>query len=110
LADLAGVGAHESQPSLEPCGQHEVLPDQAAEDRLGVGDDAVQVEHLGLQYLLAAEGEQLARQRGGLIRRLPDRIEPRPSRIALVGAADEHLRVAADDREQVVEVVGDAAG
>ncbi len=66
---------------------------------------AVQIEHLGLEHLLAAEREQLPDQRP----------RPRPSavdldhrlshRIAGREVAHEQVAVAADHREQVVEVV-----
>jgi hypothetical protein len=40
------------------------LPDQSLDHRLHARHDAVEVEHLGREHLLAAEGEKLARERG----------------------------------------------
>ena len=44
--------------------QLDVLADEPAEHLLRVGDDVVEVEHPRRQHLLAAEGQQLPRQRG----------------------------------------------
>ena len=72
-------------------------------------DDVVQVEHLGLEHLPAAEREQLAGERAA---RSAARGSPRLSRggVGRSGALEQQLAVAADHGEQVVEVVGDPAG
>ena len=62
LLDLAGSAL--TLPSPRPGAVHEVdvLADEPPEHRLDVADDRVQVEDLRREHLLAAEGEQLARQ------------------------------------------------
>ena len=63
-----------------------------------------------LQHLLAAEREQLAGQRGGAIRGVQDLVDLRGHRRILLDAVRHQLGVAANRRQQVVEVVRDAAG
>ena len=66
---------------------------------------------MGCEDLLAAEGQELAGQAGGALGR-PSGSAPRYSRRGSSGAelAEQQLAVAHDDGQQVVEVVGDAAG
>ena len=70
------------------------------------------VQRVGLQHLAAREGKQLAGQLGAAPRGAGggcDQLLP----VAIVGQCwqfFQHLQVALDHREQVVEVVGDAAG
>ena len=71
----------------------------------------VQVEDLRLQHLLAAEGEQLRRQPARALAGLPDLLEiGRHAPTSLAHLLERELAVAEDDGEQVVEIVGDAAG
>ena len=71
----------------------------------------VQIDQLRSQHLLAAEREQLTRQRCGAIRRTCDLLGAIASRVHTFVEVDQHqLGVAADRREQVVEVVCDATG
>ena len=68
------------------------------------------VEHLGLERLPAREGQQLARELGGAVHRVRDRVDVAPPPLlGQVGPAQQ-LGGRADDGEQVVEVVRDAAG
>ena len=108
-ADLARVGPHLPEGGLAIDDHFDPLAHQAAQHPVEVRHDDVQVEHLGLQHLTPAECQQLLRKRG------------RP----LAGGLDlKHLfdgglvpgqrfvkqaAVADDGREQVVEVVSDAA-
>ena len=74
-------------------------------------DDLVQVEHLRLEHLLAAEREELPRELGGALaglRESPRR--PRASGRPASRSREQQLRVAEDHREHVVEVVRHAAG
>ena len=70
----------------------------------------VDVEDRRIEELLAAEGEQLARQRGRAVGRFPDL--PHIVRRPLVGLdpLEDQVGEADDGGEQVVEVVSDAAG
>ena len=58
-------GSAFTRASPEPYARDEldVLADEAAQHAVHVADDLVEVEDLRLQHLLAAEGEQLARER-----------------------------------------------
>ncbi len=78
--------------------------------RLHVGHHGVQVERPGLQHLPPAEREQLLRQLCGAVGRPDDLAEVAPELAVAVRALQEQRRVAGDPGEQVVEVVGDAAG
>src|SRR5207249_10303289 len=60
--------------------------------------------------LLAAEGQQLPRERAGALRRLVDLERVRAPRIGRLERADEQVGVAADRGQEVVEVVRDPAG
>ena len=93
-------------------GQLHVLADEAPQHlRATPPTTAFRSRILRLEDLLPAEREELARQvRGALAR--PPAISSRSSRIGSPGlrSASEHLAVAEDDRQEVVEVVRDAAG
>ena len=52
--------------------QLDVLTDQPLKQLFRARDDCIEVEHFGLQHLLAAEGQKLARQQGGTITRFLD--------------------------------------
>jgi hypothetical protein len=91
--------------------EHDVLAQERTQQVEQVGDHEVEVEHLGLHHLLAAEGEQLARERagpGGGLQNFRD--------LGLGGGrlfgqiVVENLAITADGGEQVVEVVRHAAG
>src|SRR6185503_12197567 len=84
--------------------------DEAAEEFLDVLDDVVEVEDAGHEDLLAAEGEQLPGEGGGAVPGLEDLGDLAAGGVAVVEAGDHELGVADDDEQEVVEVVGDAAG
>ena len=63
-----------------------------------------------LQELLAAEGQQLPGQPGRLAAGFPNQLRPLPNECRIVRPRGEQFRVTDDRGEQVVEVVGDAAG
>ena len=121
---VPGVHRHVDQRGLELA---EVDPDEAglvrqlghdrdagARDRVEQVGHAAQpradVEDLGLQRLPPREGEELAGELGRPVHRLRDGVEVAgPALLRQIGTAQEvHRR--ADDRQEVVEVVGDAAG
>src|SRR5262249_24874027 len=56
------------------------------------------------------ERQQLARERRGALPGALDEIEILPQRMSLADRRAHAVAVAVDDREQVVEVVGEAAG
>ena len=93
---------------IERRDQRDVLAEQAPRHRGQIRDERVDVEDGELARALAAEGEELARQRGGAIDRLQDLAESFCA-TSFVNSLDE-ARVAGNDGQQVVEVVRDAAG
>ena len=73
-------------------------------------DLGVEVDHFRLERLAAGEGEQLAGQGGGSAGGLDDRVgEADPLGLGDAGPA-QYVGRALDDGQQVVEIVGDAAG
>ena len=111
LLDLPGIDREIPQFGIERRRQRDALADQAAQHRLQVAHDLVQVDDARLQHLLAAEGEQLPRQRRGLVAGLLDLVD-RHLGVAgcqFVRRLAQQRGVTVDDGEQVVEVVGDAA-
>ena len=108
LLELVRVGVHGVQRRLERRDELEVLADQPRQHRRDALDDVVELEDARLQYLAAAESEQLARQDRGAFCRGRDLVE-----LGLGGAVaafEQALGVAADHGQEIVEVVGDAAG
>ena len=109
LLDLRRVGAHRARARAEHRDELDVLADQPAQHHVHVADRRVQVEDPRLQHLPAAEREQLARERGRAVGRPLDLLGV-PAQLRVGRAADQELAVPGDRREQVVEVVRDAAG
>ena len=109
LLDLARIGFQPHRVPAELGDQLDVLPDQAAQHGLEVGDDAVQVQHLRLEHLPAAERQELAREGGRPDPGAPDLLDFPPHRVAVADSLLQELAVAGDRRQQVVEIVGDAA-
>ena len=125
---VAGVDEHVEQGDLglgpvDPAGpeiggeiglDRHGLAERAPGQFLHLRDEVVEVEGAVVEALLAGEGEELLRQRRGALSRLAD-IAHRPAHPALVGVRSlqvgrQGIGVAEDHLEQVVEVVGDAAG
>src|SRR5688572_32768327 len=76
-----------------------------------VADEMIEVERLWIERLAARKGEEPAGQPGGALCALEGEVgrtlDPRV--VAGLGAADI-VEAAEDDGEEVVEIVGDAAG
>ena len=90
--------------------EDDVLADQASQHRAGVGDDGVQVEDARLQQRLAAEAEQLSRERRGPFARLANGPRRGPGHGTQLLVGQQQFTVAVDQRQQVVEVVRHATG
>ena len=108
LLDLAGIGRHGSQVRRGHGDELDRLAEEPIEHRVQVADDAVDVEHGGRQHLLSAEGQKLARERRRLVGGFPGALGMGAERILGGQPPQNQLAVAADDHEQVVEVVRDA--
>jgi hypothetical protein len=110
LLDVAGVGLDRPQLRVGHGDQLDVLADDAAEHPVHVRHHGPQVEDLRLHDGLAAEGQELAGQGRGPVPgggHLPDQLA---AGVTGREAAQQQFAVAVDDGEEVVEVVGDAAG
>ena len=110
MLELSGVGASAADGGSEAGGEFDILADERAQEALHVGDDGVDVDDLEFEKLFAAEGEELAGERGGAIGGLLNGFGLGVQRVAGGELVEENLGVAADDHEQIVEVVSDAAG
>ncbi len=109
LLDLPWIGLHAPKGSPRQRDELDVLADHAPEHRLDSLDDGVEVQHLRLEQLVAAEREQLARERGRPLRRLLDLLRAGAQRVVLAQLLEHQVAVAADGGEDVVEVVRDPA-
>ena len=114
LLDLARIDMHAAGLAAQHQLDHDVLADQPGQHSRDVADQIVEIEALGLEHLLAAEGEQLAGQLRGSVGGLADVAEALADRRVVAEPEPlelEHAQIAGaeDDREDVVEVVGDAA-
>ena len=110
LLDHPQVGVNIDRLGGEVKLHGDVLADQALQHSAHVADDFVEVQGLRLHHLFAAESQQLAGQMRGALRGGGDLFQG----FHLLGPAvldiQEHARVALDDAEDIVEVVGDARG
>ena len=104
----SALTGHRSSDRIRP--QLDVLANQPREQLLDVIDDLVDVEQRRLQHLLPAERQQLPGQRRGAVAGLLDLLGIAPQRVVVAQLPQQDLGVAADGLDQVVEVVGDAAG
>ena len=95
---------------VEPGEELDVLAEQAAQHRLDVPDDDVEVDHFGAKHLLAAEREQLVHERFGPLRRTGDLLGVPPRLAPGRQLREQEVAVPLNRGEQVVEVVRDAAG
>ena len=75
LLELGAVGDNAPQRVIGLGGELDVLADETTQHRRHVADHGVEVEPPRLQHLLAAESEELARQRGRATRAPPDDAE-----------------------------------
>ena len=110
LLELAGVGAQPAKIRRELDHQVDVLADQAAQHLLDVREHVVHIEDGGLQHLAPAEREQLAGEAGGRLSGARDLPHMGAQLLIVPNLPRHHLGVAENRREQVVEIMGDAAG
>src|SRR5205807_8226634 len=94
----------------EDAGELEVLADQALEQSCRSRDDGVQVDHAGVEYLLAAEREQLMGQVARAPARATDLLDLALDRMPVAKTREHEFAEALDRGHHVVEVVRDASG
>ena len=68
LLDLTGIGLDHAQVRPQDGHQIDVLADQAPQHLIQVHDQIIEIQDLGREDLLAAEGQELAGQGGGPFR------------------------------------------
>jgi hypothetical protein len=110
LLELAGVRLDRPEVRRRDAAKLDVLADQSREHLLELGDELGEVEHARLEHLAAAEGEEMAREVGGALADPADLLGLVTPRVVRVETGDEELGVAAERRQEVVEVVRDAPG
>src|SRR5712691_224016 len=110
LLKLSGIGASAADGGGELSGEFDIFSDEWAEEALHVGDDGVDVDDLELEMLFAAEGEELAGESGRAIGGLANGFGFGVQRMFRSELVEENLGISADDHEEVVEIVSDAAG
>jgi len=110
LLNLAGVGLRAPQGRINPQVEVNALRDQAAQHLVHLGNDGVEVEHLRLQRLFAAERKQLPGQRGGAVSGLRDFQRVITDAFVAVGTTQDQFAVAENGGEDIVEVVRNPAG
>ncbi len=112
LRELAGidfdVGAFFQM--MQVTNDRDVVAEEPEERTLEVGDEAVDLEHGGLERLATAEGEELVGERGGAAGGVADFLD-------LVGdlafhslLRQEQIAVAENGGEKIIEIVRDATG
>ena len=109
LLDLAGVGFDVPEPAPRERRQVDVGPEQPAEHLLHPGESVVQVQYSRIEHLLPAEGEELPREVRRAHSSRPDLLDVRAQGLAGLEIASDHLGVAEDHGQEVIEIVRDAA-
>src|SRR5215469_15881633 len=87
----------------------DLLADDSSEHGPQVGHQMIQVDQLGLQHLSATEGEQLFRKYARSICSIQNLFQLVSFCISGRWVVQQHLRIAADDGKQIVEIVSDAS-
>jgi len=109
LLKLARVGFDAAERIAETQAEFDVFANQAAKEFAHVGDEFVEVEDFGLENLHAAEGEHLAGEGSGAVGSLANLLGTAIEGIFGLQAVEKQVAVAADDGEEIVKVVRDAA-
>ncbi len=108
ICPWSALTRHSSRSDVEA--DVDVVGHQLPEDRLQIAEHGVQIEDCRLDRLAAAEGEELAGDRAGAIDCLLHVGEVGLAGRVLRQIRAEQLGIAADDHQDVVEVVRQAAG
>ncbi len=88
----------------------DVLADQPPEHAFGIAHHRIQVQREGTYDLLAAEGQQLTGEAGGVFPGFADLQNVFAEGIERTQAVRQQRGVSVDDHENVVEIVGHATG
>ncbi len=110
LLELALIGLDQTQIPFVGHVELDVLADQATQQMGQLGQRVGHAEAPGLKRLLARESEELAHQIGGPVGVLLDLHDVGEGLVAGAVAQQQEVGKADHRRQQVVEIVGDAAG
>ena len=110
LVQLHRIGLHRRHRVVDLDADLDHRGQRRAQDAGGLADDRRHRHHVALFVAPAAEGENLPDQGLGPRRRALDLIQVRPGGMPLRHVGGGEVGAAGDQREDVVEVVGDAAG
>ena len=110
LFELPRIGAHVFERRVQRRHQRDVFADQALQERLSSRHHLIEIEHLRLQDLLAAEGQQLLREQRGAFAGPPHLLDVATRRVGGLEIVEHEVAVAEDGGQQVVEVVRHPAG
>ena len=100
----------ESVPRGKYGPEFDVFADEPLQQPFHPSDDRIDVDRLEVDDLFAAEGEKAVREVGGPFGRAEDLLHVGAKGIVRRQLHQEQVAVADDRRQDIVEVVGDAAG
>src|ERR1700681_3757961 len=92
------------------CRERDVFADETAKHLLDVRHDRINTHRAHLKNLLPAEREELAGEGRGSSCSIAYLLNVTPHVFARAGVGQEHRAVTHDYGQQIVEIVGDAAG
>ncbi len=107
---MTWVGLHLRKRSIKVQLQRNVFADETRQHLFHVRNQGVEVQDNGFQDLLTAEGQKLARQRHGALAGLFDFLGMFKGSVLGSEVALQHLTVADNYAEQIVEIVRDSSG
>ncbi len=110
LLELSWVGLHGAQTISHYHDQLDVFADQTVQDFLDMADLRVEVQNLGIEHLLAAEGEKLAGELPGALRGPADLAQLLHQLRVLAPPATKVVGITFDDEELVIEIMCHAGG
>src|ERR1700733_4385693 len=110
LIDLTAVGLHSAEIRSADDRQFNIFADETAEHFFNVRDDCVEIDDFWLEYLLAAEGEELLRKRCGAVTGFQNFVDRFAKRLVTGRILLESFGIADDDAEEIIEVVRHTAG
>ena len=109
--ELTAVRLHDYRLLREHRHELDVVADHALQESVGRADNVIEIEHFRVEHLAASKRKQLLGQVGCTCRSHQHRCDVfRYAVLITLEPAERKLAVAADREEQVVEIVGHAAG
>ena len=109
LFQLPGVGLHVTVIGVEADHQLDVFTDEAPKHAVYIADDRIQWEDFRFQRLLSAEGHELANQARSSFSGFLHLFDLGAGRIPGGQFCDEDLTMPHDDRQQIVEIMGESS-